>query len=335
MTFESLTHDFGTIAEDGGTVTHTFNYKSTGKSPVIIVTAVSSCGCTTPIYSRKPVNVGESSTIEVTYDPMDRPGKFAKTIQVVIAPHNKKYVLTITGDVTPRQRTVEELYPFDMGSGLRLSANYYPLSLIEQGERRETQVKYINTSKRELKVGLRPEVKSGMLSIQFPSTIAAGEEGVATVAYDMEAHKGFYGAMSDKYFVDINGKESKYKLMVNAHAVDSFGYEERTRPAIANFSTRIIKLGELKRGRSSSKQSLTIENSGVGQLIIRDVEHGEGLSSSIKAGATVAAGYDRQFTIGLNTKGMKLGTFSKYVTITLNDPDEPRVRIRVTGTIIE
>ncbi len=335
MSFETLTHDFGTIAEDGGTVTYAFKFKSTGSSPVVIVTAVSSCGCTTPIYSRQPIAVGASSTIEVTYDPMDRPGKFSKTIQVVMAPNNKKYVLTITGDVTPRIKTTEELYPFDMGSGLRFSSNYFPMSLIEQGERLEVQVKYINTSKRDITLELFGEVKSGIVETDFPQIIPAGSEGVATMAYNLKKHKGTYGPLVDKLFVDVNGKRSKYKLMVNAHAVDSFTRDEMARPASSALSSRIIKLGEAKKGKVSAKQSFSIENTGVSPLIIRHVDLGEGAGASLKAGDKIAAGETRKFTAWVDTRNMEYGTYTRYITITSTDPDEPMQRIRISGTVVE
>ncbi len=335
LTFESLNFDFGTIAEDGGKVTHTFKYKSSGTKPSIIIAAVSSCGCTTPIYSKQPIAPGAWSTIEVTYDPMDRPGKFSKTIQVVIAPHNKKYVLTITGDVTPREKSVEEIYPFDMGGGVRIGGNYYPLSLIEQGERLEVSVPYINTSKRSATIEIRPELKSGILEYDLPKSIAAGEKGNITLAYDMSKHPNYYGVINDKYKVDINGKESRYKLMVNAHAVDKFTKEQRERAAIMNLSTRIIKLGEVRKGSKSSKQSLTIENSGISDLVVRDIHLGEGVYCSLTPGSKIKEGSTRKIEVWASGKEISLGNFSRYITFTLNDPDAPMVRVRVIGTVVK
>ncbi|MFR9527614.1 MAG: DUF1573 domain-containing protein [Rikenellaceae bacterium] len=335
MSFETLTHDFGTIAEDGGTVTYAFKFKSTGSSPVVIVTAVSSCGCTTPVYSRQPIAVGDSSTIEVTYDPMDRPGKFSKTVQVIMAPNNKKYVLTITGDVTPRIKTTEELYPFDMGSGLRFSSNYYPMSLIEQGERREVQVKYINTSKRDITLKLFGEVKSGVIEIDFPQTIPAGSEGVATMVYDLKKYKGTYGPLADKFFVNINNRMSKYRLMANAHAVDSFADDERERAASSTLSSRIIKFAETKKGKVTAKQSFSIENTGVAPLTIRHADLGEGVDASLKAGEKIAAGETRKFTVWVDTRDIEYGTYTRYITITSTDPDEPMQKIRISGVVVE
>ena len=36
MTFENVVHDFGSIAEDGGNVTYTFQFKNEGATPLVI-----------------------------------------------------------------------------------------------------------------------------------------------------------------------------------------------------------------------------------------------------------------------------------------------------------
>ncbi len=335
LEFESLNFDFGTIDESGGSVSHTFKYKTTGNSPSIIVTAASSCGCTVPEYSRQPVAVGASATVEVTFDPAGRPGKFAKTIQIITAPKNKRYVLTITGTVTPRPKSTEELYPFDMGEGLRLKAYYYPLSQIEQGEVRKSQIAYINTSRKAITVTLRAEQESGKLDIDRTLTIPAGKSGVIDMGYDLQKHSGYYGALSDKYYVDVNGKEAKYRLMINGHAVDDFKSGSRLTPPICNRDRSTIKYGELKRGKLSKRESFTLENSGVKDLIIRQVGLESGLVTDIKSGDIIKPGESRTFQLWIDSSELQYGNFSRYLTLTVNDPDEPIQRVRATATVVD
>ncbi|MFI3332256.1 MAG: DUF1573 domain-containing protein [Rikenellaceae bacterium] len=334
LTFEETTYNFGKIAEDGGVVSHSFKYKSTGKAPAVIVTAVSSCGCTVPSYSRQPVAVGTTSTIDVTFDPMDRPGKFSKTIQIVIAPHNKRYVLIISGEVIPRKKSIAENYPFDMGKGLRFASNYFALSNIGQGEVRKSEVSYINDSKKPIKLTLRPYSQSGILEVNPPTTIAPGEKGSFEVGYDLQKNRGRYGILSDKLYVHVNGLESQYRLMVNGYAVDSFTKQQRSAPPISNRDKNIIKFGDIKQNRISSKQSFTLENSGVSDLLIRDVNLGDGIKCNIKAGDKIAAGAKRNFQVWIDSNGTNYGGFSRYITLTLNDPDEPVQRVRVTANVI-
>ena len=53
--FEKNFHDFGTIAEDGGSVEHVFKLHNNSEKPLVIVAAHSSCGCTKAEFSRKPI----------------------------------------------------------------------------------------------------------------------------------------------------------------------------------------------------------------------------------------------------------------------------------------
>ncbi|MEP0265090.1 DUF1573 domain-containing protein [Dokdonia sp.] len=67
MTFDETEYDFGTI-EKGSPVEHKFTFTNTGKAPLVIVDAKSSCGCTIPEYSRNPVAPGEKGELLVKYN---------------------------------------------------------------------------------------------------------------------------------------------------------------------------------------------------------------------------------------------------------------------------
>ena len=95
ITFEELTFDFGTIAEDGGPVKHEFKFTNNGD-------ATASCGCTRPDFPKKPVAAGKKGVLKVTYLPKGRPGEFNKTVTVKTnSKKHKKVTLRIKGFVTP------------------------------------------------------------------------------------------------------------------------------------------------------------------------------------------------------------------------------------------
>ena len=100
--FPELVHDFGTIAEDAGAVSHEFTFTNTGDAPLMIINASASCGCTRPDFPKKPIKAGKSDRIKVTYLPAGRPGEFNKTVTVKTnAKKAKKVTLRIKGFVTP------------------------------------------------------------------------------------------------------------------------------------------------------------------------------------------------------------------------------------------
>ena len=67
MTFDETEFDFGKITK-GNAVEHKFTFTNTGKAPLVIVDAKSSCGCTVPQYSKDPVQPGEKGELLVKYN---------------------------------------------------------------------------------------------------------------------------------------------------------------------------------------------------------------------------------------------------------------------------
>lgn len=104
ITFKNRSHDFGIIKEDGGPVTHNFEFTNTGDKPLIIVEATASCGCTRPEYTTKPIKPGKKGKIKVTYSPLGRPGAFRKTVKIKTNAKESRTTLIIEGTVTPASK---------------------------------------------------------------------------------------------------------------------------------------------------------------------------------------------------------------------------------------
>lgn len=103
ITFEKLTHDFGTLPKGGNTTTR-FTFRNTGKSPLIVSKCGVTCGCTTPTCPTEPILPGKQGFIEVHYD-SQRVGAFTKTVTVSSNAKSNNVVLKITGTI------VEEASP--------------------------------------------------------------------------------------------------------------------------------------------------------------------------------------------------------------------------------
>jgi len=97
MTFETTEHDFGSIAYDGDG-SYVFKYTNTGNQPLIILDVESTCGCTTPVYTKEPLKPGATGLITVEYD-TSREGKFDKSVIITSTAKNSPVTLNITGEV--------------------------------------------------------------------------------------------------------------------------------------------------------------------------------------------------------------------------------------------
>ena len=102
--FESLSYDFGNVKEDAGKVVHEFVYTNIGDSPVSILRAKASCGCTAPQYSRKPVMPGEKGSVTVTFRTARQRGEQNKDVRLRFKNGNGKseeITVHIVGVVLP------------------------------------------------------------------------------------------------------------------------------------------------------------------------------------------------------------------------------------------
>ena len=101
MTFDNISHDFGTINE-GDKVTTKFSFTNTGNADLIIVDARGSCGCTVPEYPKNtPIAPGQSQTISVNFDSSNKPGIQQKSVTLSANTSSGREMLRIKANVIP------------------------------------------------------------------------------------------------------------------------------------------------------------------------------------------------------------------------------------------
>lgn len=335
--FDHEKWNFGDVAEDGGKVEHTFVFTNVSSKPVVVLDVVSGCGCTTPSYSRKPVMRGEKGEIVVSFDPMNRPGHFSKGISVQISGSTEPVTLLVEGVVTPRVKSTEELYPFDMGDGVRFDSNFRAFAYVGRGERVEESIGWINTSGRDVRLSFEELERSGMLRIEAPRMLKAGEKGAIVIAYEVPSDSDRYGTLSDVLGVDIDGRRARTMLSVHAIAVDRHdtAADDMSSPK-GELSKKFIKFGDVKHGRTVADASVELANIGDNELVIRAVEwQSKALKCSLKAGDRVTAGGKTVVKFTLDTSEVDYGVWVDRVRIITDDPSRPMQTLRVTAVVVE
>jgi hypothetical protein len=96
--------------EKGSEPFREFRFTNTGNGPLVIMNAVSSCGCVTVSFPKEPVMPGASDRIVVRYD-TQRVGAFTKYVTVTSNSKAKETVrLKIYGEVDERRTgTLQDL----------------------------------------------------------------------------------------------------------------------------------------------------------------------------------------------------------------------------------
>lgn len=98
--FTEKQHNFGDIREDIKYATHRFPFKNVGTKDLFINTVQTSCGCTTPDWTRDTIRPGQSGFVDAKYETIGRIGSFQKTITVYSNAVNFPFVhLDILGNV--------------------------------------------------------------------------------------------------------------------------------------------------------------------------------------------------------------------------------------------
>lgn len=98
LTFEETEFLFGDVRE-GTVVRHEFTFTNTGRAPLLITDARSTCGCTVPSYPKEPVAPGESGTVEVAFNTAHKYGRQRKPVTLTANTYPSMTTIYVDGTV--------------------------------------------------------------------------------------------------------------------------------------------------------------------------------------------------------------------------------------------
>ncbi|MDR3132638.1 MAG: DUF1573 domain-containing protein [Prevotellaceae bacterium] len=96
--FTVTTHDFGELLQSNGPQTYAFEFTNAGTEPVLIQDVRPSCGCTTPGWTKEPVEPGQTGVVQATYNAASV-GPFNKSLTVTTSGTPGTVILYIKGKV--------------------------------------------------------------------------------------------------------------------------------------------------------------------------------------------------------------------------------------------
>ncbi|MCF6356263.1 MAG: DUF1573 domain-containing protein [Draconibacterium sp.] len=333
ITFEEVVHDYGSFKESAGVQTTSFKFTNTGAVPLVLSNVRTSCGCTTPKWTREPVAPGKDGEIQVSYNPKNRPGTFNKTVTISSNAENASVILRIKGTVAPREKTLAEKYPRKIGS-LRVKSNHISFAKLNQNSVETEELELINDTDKPVVVGMRTVPKHMKVTVE-PSTIPAKGKGKLIVTYNAK-EANTYGFASHRIYLSLNGsKDYKSSIGVSATIEEDFSKltpEQLASAPVVSFTEKSHDFGEMKQG-DKKDFTFTIANSGKSDLIIRRVRTSCGCTAVAPSTKTIAAGESAPIKVTFNSRG-KRGRQSKSITVITNDPKTPTTTLRITSNVI-
>lgn len=100
ISLSEIIYDFGTVNE-GDIVTHVFPFENTGKIPLLITDARSTCGCTVPNWPQEPIPPGGKNEIKVKFDTDKKTKNQTKTITIISNTYPSETKIKLVGFVNP------------------------------------------------------------------------------------------------------------------------------------------------------------------------------------------------------------------------------------------
>lgn len=211
--------DFGTI-EEGVIAEHEFKFTNKGNAPLILTNVQASCGCTTPSWTKEPIEPGKTGVVKASYNSNGRPGAFNKSITITSnAEETPSKVVYIKGNVnkkeekpayTPEQLAASPIITF------KTKEHSYPK--LEKNQKATNKFHFTNTGKSDL---VLKELTSSCNCISYVAnkpSYKPGESGFVTITFTPRG-SGNVTEVATLNTNDLNTPKSN--LTIKANVVES------------------------------------------------------------------------------------------------------------------
>ena len=327
------THNFGAFSENDGKATCKFQFVNKGDSPVIIRSARATCGCTTPDYSKAPIAPGDTGTVEVSYNPTGRPGRFDKKIYVDLNTEPSRYTLTVMGSVIGTPATIGQRFPAEAGP-FRLRNSAIAFGEVYTGHGKTFFLDVYNTAQQPL-VPRWEDLPSYITLTAARDTVYPGENLAFT--FTMAADKApMLGLLTDSIMLNPGSGYDRIPVPVMVMVKEDFskltGGQRLNAPEIA-VSDPTLDFDKISRSTGTVTRTFTITNRGKDQLLLRRVYTADP-GISIKTSATkVKKGKSATITVSVDPSQIPADMLNARINIIANDPMNPVTTVRAVGII--
>lgn len=332
ITFEKTTHDYGSFLESNGVQAYDFVFTNEGSVPLVLNNVRASCGCTTPKWTREPVAPGAKGSINVSYDPKNRPGSFNKTVTVQSNASNPTVTLNIKGNVQPKEKTLAELYPRTIGN-LLVKRNHISFVKILNTEVKTEKLELVNDTDQPITIGFKT-IPNEITATLSGESIPAHGEGWLEVTFDATKVNS-YGFVSKRIYLTVDGSNDyKNSVGVSATVEEDFSNlseEDLSKSPVVSFNKSSHDFGAINQG-DKVEYTFEIKNEGLSDLVIRSVRSSCGCTAVSPSKNVIPAGEAAPIKVVFDSRGKK-GNQTKSITVITNDPKNPTSTLRVSSQV--
>jgi hypothetical protein len=327
--------NIGTVLEEQGLQQTEFEFTHTQDSLFYIEDVWLECGCTSVEYTEDTLNVGESGTIKVSFDPTSSAGFFSKLIVVKGNLAGIQDSLFLEGISIPYPSDIEWAYPILRGPlGFRLRK--VNMGDVFDNEPKVKYVEFFNRGEELLDKGaLRAETPPYIQVSQVQQFVRPEERGLLMVKYDgaLKNDLGFFEDIVPMRWENVDGSDLELEIIA-----DLFEYFAPIQKSDLNqvpqlvIAQKEVDLREIS-ANAVVRRTVTLTNQGRQTLEIRKVE-GNCECLVVEAPKdNLLPGESMELSLTFDPKGRK-GIDQRNIYIFSNDPVNP-VQLIVLKSRIE
>jgi hypothetical protein len=333
ITFANTTHVFGKVKEEKGPVETKFEFVNSGKGPLRIKNVLTSCGCTTPDWSKDVINPGERGFVKATFDPHNRPGNFSRTLTVLTNGSPDAVTLTVEGTVISEKSQMLAMFPDAIGN-LRVTAKQVVIPAIAEDKTDTIWLGVYNTSRKNIII--RTVVTPFHMRTEAKNVLLLPDQGDnIMMTYNAAMIKDLGQHISKITLVTDDDSVVNKEVTIKANIVQNFGKltaEQKANPPVASVEKWEANVGELYVGESASF-TFQVANKGKSDLVIRKIYSACDCISAKAETTVIKKGKKGNVTVQLNTKGLH-GNIDKTVNLIVNDPMLSIVTLHMKAKVV-
>lgn len=300
LAFDKVHHDFGKVSVERKVV-YRFKAANKGQAPLQIKQIVPSCGCTYTVMGQWYLKPGESTELEATFNPAGMRGVVRKSLQVISDdPVNPVQNLTFEAEVVQDIMPSTTVLFFDE---VPRTATRTSTVRLESGNGQAVQVVDAKAAAAPYLVATaRSEGKDVVLEVTFDARKVLGSRTYGTDTLSVRTNSSKQGVIPIQ--VQWQLRPSVSATPANVAWVESAGQDLK--------KTLVLKQvdGKPFRVLSAKATNPLIRVEGLGQ----------------------AAAKEQTLVVVLG-KEAKAGRYAERLTLTLDDPDQPELELRVSAAL--
>lgn len=340
ITFDHTIHNFGKVAESIKFASHRYPFTNTGNETLFVQQVHTSCGCTTPDWTRDSIPPGGKGFIEARYETTNRIGDFKKSITVYSNAVNAPLVhLDIEGEVLKEEIDPNAAPIPDLGQ-ISYSAPSITFNPLYDNQTDSQTIRITNQTPYTANFNpIDPSSVPSFLKItSFPTTLEPNESGKFSVIIDGSKIKHYGFSTIELPFTTDNPAALYNAMYVNYNRKQYF--PKFTAKQLLKQPKLTTNKAEINFGKQVAGDILTTEitltNTGASDLVIHEIAGDCGCISlkydakkqanAPNAKTVIGPGQTQTVKIFFETV-LKKGNANYSIWIVSNDPTQPERNI--------